>query len=162
MSDEAVPANESIVGEIRTAFREDLSPAERSGLWAWLAFTITFAVVRGITYSIHAHDGPFRNISSGNTHIHHYMWGILILVVVGAVALRGDEKTRSHPLVGILYGIGVALIADEFALLLDLRDVYWANQGRWSVDLAVLVIAVGGSTLAAIPIFRRLRANRAH
>ena len=154
-------ADESILQEIRAAFREELSPAERSVLWAWLAFTVTFAIVRGITYSIHAHDGPFRNISSGNTHIHHYMWGILILIIVGAVAIRGDEKTRSHPLVGIFYGIGVALIVDEFSLLLDLRDVYWVRQGRWSVDLAILIIAVGGACFAAIPVFRRLRRNRA-
>ncbi len=154
-------ADPSILQKIRTAFREDLGPTERSTLWAWLAFTITFGVVRGITYSIHAHDGPFRNLASGNTHIHHYMWGILILIVVGAIAVRGDEKARSHPLVGIFYGIGVALIVDEFSLLLDLRDVYWATAGRWSVDLAILIIAIGGTAFAAIPIFRRLRKNRA-
>lgn len=90
------------------------------------------------------------------------MWGILILVIVGAVALRGDEKTRCHPLAGISYGIGVALIVDEFALLLDLRDVYWAKQGRTSVDIAVGVIAIGGTLLASIPIFQRLRKNRGH
>ncbi|MCU1457264.1 MAG: putative rane protein [Actinomycetia bacterium] len=152
----------SILHEIRVAFREELTPAEKSGLWAWIAFTVTFGIVRGITYSIHAHDGPFRNISAGGTHLHHYVWGILILVVVGAIGLRGEEKARCHPMVGIFYGIGVALIVDEFALLLDLRDVYWAKQGRWSVDLAIGVIAVGGTVFAAIPIFKRLRGNGPH
>jgi hypothetical protein len=81
-------------------------------------------------------------------------------VGVAGVAIRGDDKTRSHPLVGIFYGIGVALIVDEFSLLLDLRDVYWVTQGRWSVDLAILIIAVGGACFAAIPVFRRLRRLR--
>jgi hypothetical protein len=56
----------------------------------------------------------------------------------------------------------MALIVDEFALLLDLRDVYWAKQGRWSVDLAVGLISITSSALAGGPILSRLRRNRAH
>ena len=78
------------------------------------------------------------------------------------ILLAALDGPRQHPLVGIFYGIGVALIVDEFALLLDLRNVYWANAGRWSIDLAVLIIAVGGTLLAATPIFRHLRQSRAH
>jgi hypothetical protein len=54
----------------------------------------------------------------------------------------------------------MALIVDEFALLLDLRDVYWAKQGRWSVDLGIGIIALTGSALAAAPIARRLQRDR--
>jgi hypothetical protein len=45
---------------------------------------------------------------------------------------------------------------DEFALLLDLKDVYWARQGRISVDLAVGAIALAGSYFAALPLLRKL------
>jgi len=48
------------------------------------------------------------------------------------------------------------LIIDEFALLLDLKDVYWARQGRVSVDLGIGAVAVGGTGFAALPVLRRL------
>ncbi|GAA1847574.1 hypothetical protein GCM10009836_29010 [Pseudonocardia ailaonensis] len=126
----------------------------------WLGFTATFAAVRAITYSIRRGIGPFGNLSVGGRHLHHYMWGIGLLAGVGAVAVRGDGRTGSHPAVATAYGTGLALIVDEFALLLDLKDVYWAKEGRVSVDLGVGVVAAGGTGISAIPILRRLRRNR--
>jgi hypothetical protein len=55
---------------------------------------------------------------------------------------------------------GLALVVDEFALLLDLKDVYWARQGRISVDVGVGGIALAGSYFAALPVLRRLRRER--
>jgi len=105
-----------------------MGPKERAALWSWLGFTGTFATVRAITYSIRNGKGPFRNLSVSGEHLHHYMWGIGML----------------------------ALIVDEFALLLDLEDVYWAKQGRISVDLGVGLVAAGGTSISAVPIIRRL------
>ena len=51
----------------------------------------------------------------------------------------------------ITYGSGGALIVDELALLLDLEDVYWAKEGRTSVDAAVAVIAAGATFFAGLP-----------
>ncbi len=142
------------------ALNEDLDPCERSTLASWLAFTATFGAVRGITWSIRAGKGPFGNLSVGGEHLHHYMWGIGLLAGVGAVAVRGSERARTHPAVAISYGTGLALIVDEFALLLDLKDVYWAKQGRISVDLGVGGIAAAGSYFAALPVVRSLRRSR--
>ena len=142
---------------VHRAYREELGPGERSALLSWLAFTGTFAGLRALTYSIRAGKGPFQNISVGGEHLHHYMWGIGILSAVGAVAVRGDERHRRHPGVAVAYGTGNALIVDEFALLLDLRDVYWAKQGRISIDVAIGTIALAGSFFAALPVLRRLR-----
>ena len=144
-------------GDVRRAYREELGPGQRSALLSWLAFAGTFAGLRGLTYSIRAGKGPFRNISVGGEHLHHYMWGIGLLSGVGAVAVRGDERHRLHPAVAVSYGSGLALIVDEFALLLDLKDVYWARQGRVSIDLGVGGIALTGSYFAALPVLRRLR-----
>jgi hypothetical protein len=148
------------VQEIRTAYHDEMGPRERSALWSWIGFTATFAAVRGITYSIRDGRGPFRNLSVGGSHLHHYMWGIAMLSGVGAVAVRGDDETRRHPAVALTYGSGLALIVDEFALLLDLQDVYWAKEGRISVDLGVGLVAAGGCTFSAIPILRRLARDR--
>jgi hypothetical protein len=139
------------------AYYDEMGPAERSALLSWLGFTTTFATVRAITYSIRAGRGPFRNLSVGGEHLHHYMWGIGLVTGVGGIAVRGEESTRRHPVVALCYGIGLALIVDEFALLLDLQDVYWARQGRISVDLGVGLAGLGGTMFAAAPILRRLR-----
>ena len=146
--------------DLNTAFREELDATQRSALLSWLSFSTTFGAVRGITYSIRAGRGPFHNISAGGEHLHHYMWGIGMLAGVGAIAVHGDERTRRHPAVALSYGSGLALIVDEFALLLDLKDVYWAKQGRISVDIAIGGIAAAGSYFAALPVLRRMRRER--
>ncbi|MGH3262714.1 MAG: hypothetical protein ACRDNS_12015, partial [Trebonia sp.] len=136
-----------------------------SALISWLAFTVTFSGVRGITHAIRAGKGPFKNLSVGGEHLHHYMWGIGMLTGVGAVAVRGEEKLRRHPVTALAYGAGLALIVDEFALLLDLKDVYWAKEGRVSVDVGIGGSSLVGSYFAGLPaireVARRRRAERA-
>src|SRR6202167_533560 len=146
----------SLTKDVRRAF-EDLDPRQRSALLSWLAFTTTFGAVRGITYAIKDGRGPFRNLSVGGTHLHHYMWGIGMVSGVGGIAVHGENTRRRHPAVALAYGTGLALIVDEFALLLDLRDVYWAKQGRISVDLGIGASSLAGTYFAALPVFRALR-----
>src|SRR6202050_1962927 len=119
----------SLTKDVRRAF-EDLRPGHRSALLSWLAFTTTFGAVRGITYAIKDGKGPFRNLSVGSAHLHHYMWGIGMVSGVGGIAVHGENARSRHPAVALAYGTGLALIVAEFALLLDLRDVYCAKQGR--------------------------------
>jgi hypothetical protein len=147
----------SLVKDVGRVYHEELDARQRTALLSWLAFTVTFGAVRGITYSIKDGKGPFRNLSVGGEHLHHYMWGIGLLTGVGAVAVHGEEKQRRHPAVAISYGVGLALIVDEFALLLDLKDVYWAKQGRISVDLGVGGSSLAGTYFAALPLLRALR-----
>jgi hypothetical protein len=149
-----------VIPRLGRVVREDLDQDQRSALASWLAFTCTFAAVRGITYSIRAGRGPFRNLSVGGEHLHHYMWGIAMLTGVGAVAVRGTERQRRHPAVALGYGSGLALIVDEFALLLDLKDVYWAQQGRISVDVGIGGISAVGSYFAALPVLRGMHERR--
>jgi hypothetical protein len=146
--------------DLRSAYYTELGPGQRSALLSWLAFTTTFGLVRGVTYSIRAGRGPFRNLSLGGEHLHHYLWGIGLLAGVGAVAVRGEDRHRRHPVVALSYGASLALIVDEFALLLDLRDVYWAKQGRISVDLGIGGSALAGSFLAASPVLRAVARKR--
>jgi hypothetical protein len=146
----------SVVAEFRDAYYSELDGGEQSALIAWLAFAGAWGGVRGITHAIKAGKGPFKNMSVGGEHLHHYMWGIGMITGVGGVAVRGDEKLRRHPMTAVTYGIGLALIVDEFALLLDLQDVYWNKQGRISVDVAVGAISAVGSVFAALPVLRKV------
>jgi hypothetical protein len=146
--------------ELHRAFYSELDPGQRAALLSWLAFAATFGGVRAITWSIRAGKGPFGNLSVGGEHLHHYMWGIGMLAGVGAIAVRGEDRHRRHPAVALSYGGGLALIVDEFALLLDLKDVYWARQGRISVDVGVGAIGIAGSYFAGLPVLRAVRRER--
>ncbi len=146
--------------EVKKAFKQELHPRQQSVVISWLAFSTTFSAARLITWGIKNGKGPFGNVSAGGTHLHHYLWGIAMVSGVGGVALRGEDRLRRHPAVAFVYGAGLALIVDEFALLLDLKDVYWAKQGRWSVDLGVGLSASAGSVLSAKPVLARLAKDR--
>jgi len=127
---------------------------------SWASFAATFGTVRGITYAIKHHIPPFHDIELGSTHLHHYVWGIGMLSGAGGVAVHGDGDLRCHPVVGAIYGAGLALVVDELALLLELRDVYWQRQGRWSFDAGVGVIGTAGVYFAAMPFWHHLLRNQ--
>ena len=111
---------------------------------ASLGFVVTFAIVRGITHMIRAGIGPFHNVTGGSLHIHHLVWGILLLLAVGYLWLieRGTGSNWLSSLTAIAFGVGAALTLDEFALWLNLRDVYWAGAGRESIDAVVVFAAL--------------------
>lgn len=111
---------------------------------ASIGFLLTFGIVRGITYLIRAGIGPFHNVSSGGLHIHHLVWGILILILVGYVWLieQGVGSNWIASVTAILFGVGTALILDEFALWLNLQDVYWTGTGRESIDAVIIFISL--------------------
>lgn len=107
-----------------------------------LAFFITFGIVRFITYSIRYHWLPFLrdNVTKGGLHIHHFVYGIVLLLIVGYLALAFPEQQGKRGIVlSLFYGIAAALTLDEFAVWLNLQDVYWAKQGRESLDAAAIV-----------------------
>jgi len=116
---------------------------------ASVAFLITFAIVRAITLTIRLEIGPLRNVTAGGLHVHHLVWGILLLLVVSYVWLLevGVGSSWIASLTAIAFGVGAALTLDEFALWLNLSDVYWARQGRQSID-AVLIF--GGLLSAGV------------
>jgi hypothetical protein len=105
------------------------------------AFFTTFAGVRLVTHAIRAERGPFRNITPGGRHIHHMTLGIAGLLTVGYLWMQEigiNEERWPSVVTASVFGSGAALTLDEFALWLNLEDVYWAKQGRESIDAVVL------------------------
>ncbi len=134
---------------LATRWLRELSPQRRQAVLAWGAFAVTFGCVRALTHTIRHGHGPSRGgLTLDGEHLHHYNLGILGLAGIGALLMYSREDHRYAPATAIGYGTAGALIVDEAALLLDLQDVYWARQGRSSVDLAVGIIGVGGVALA--------------
>ena len=145
-------------------------------LVATVAFFLTFAIVRLLTHSIRAGRGPFHNVELGDRHIHHLVWGILLLLIVGygwLLQIGTDQRARSRwpgRVMSFVYGVGAALTLDEFALWLNLQDVYWERQGRESIDAVLLFGAllgigiIGGRFVAAVgrEALAPLRAKNSH
>jgi hypothetical protein len=131
-------------GHLLLLYQHRFHSPRREGLFlASLSFCLTFAGVRLLVHAIRANRGPFRNVSGpGGTHIHHLVWGITLLLGTGYAWLAqigtGADRRRWIRSTAALYGAGSALTLDEFALWLNLEDVYWAPQGRESVDAVLL------------------------
>ena len=125
---------------------------------ASLGFLGAFGIIRAITHMIRAGVGPFHNVSNGGLHIHHLVWGILLLLVVGYLWLieAGVGSNWVASVTAIAYGVGAALTLDEFALWLNLQDVYWQGAGRESIDAIVLFGALLSAGIWGGPFLRGL------
>jgi hypothetical protein len=126
-------------------------------VWMLIGFLVTFAVTRGITRRIHAkaaEDSPrpgsqrggLSDIYIGGVHVHHQVWGIILVLVTGLLQFRYSPGAPWAEVLAALFGIGGALTLDEFALWFNLDDVYWSKSGRKSID----AILVGGALGAVL------------
>ena len=133
----------------------DLIPHGRLPLVCCLvAFILTFFVTRTIVRYIRSHADSGaprkwwqpRNIGHGSLHIHHVVIGVILVMVSGLtmVTLAVNGGVPEFTVASIFFGIGAALVLDEFALILHLSDVYWAEDGRTSVDAVFAAVAVAG------------------
>lgn len=132
-----------------------VAPGRVPLMWCLIAFILTFFVTRTIVRYIRSNAGNTgprkwwqpRNISAkGGLHIHHVVIGIVLVMISGVtmVTLAVDGGIGEFTAAAIVFGIGAALVLDEFALILHLEDVYWAEDGRASVDAVFAAVAVAG------------------
>jgi hypothetical protein len=119
---------------------------------ASVSFFLTFAIVRGMVFCILHQIPPFHYIIMNGRHVHHLVPGILLLLGVGYGWLcefgNGSDSSSllASKIMAVLYGVGAALTLDEFALWLNLKDVYFVREGRSSIDAVVLfgsLLAIG-------------------
>ncbi len=115
-----------------------------------LAFLITFVLTR-----LYTRLARIRGWGSGSVHgvhLHHMVVGIVIVLLAGLAAVASGPDTSGHgrDLIGIFFGVGAALLLDEFALSLYLRDVYWSPEGRSSIDASLVAVALALLLLVGI------------
>jgi len=140
-----------------------------AALWLLIGFLVTFAITRSITLKIRARNaaeaanpapvveteepakkGLINDIHIGGVHVHHQVWGILLVLVVGLLEFRYSPGSPWAEILGALFGIGAALALDEFALWLHLEDVYWSEEGQKSIDAVLIAVVVGAALLVGV------------
>jgi hypothetical protein len=117
------------------------------------SFALAFGFIRTSTHVIRSRGtfGPFRDLRVGRRHIHHFVPGIVMAFLAGGASVVSRDE-RWDDWLAIPFGIGAALTLDESALLLQLEDVYWSEEGVVSVQITLAAIAL----LAAIGLGLRL------
>ncbi len=102
----------------------------------FLSFLLTFIITRLYLFFVSRDilDLP-GSVWINGTHIHHFSWGIFILVITGFWALY-DLKPSYHRRLAVVYGLGLGLVFDEFALWLKLNENYYS---RLSYDAVIIV-----------------------
>jgi hypothetical protein len=89
------------------------------------------------------------NLTTGSLHVHHMVFGVVLTAAGGIAGLAAPVHSLAwRSAAAATFGLGMALVFDEFALILHLRDVYWANEGRLSVD--AVFVAAGVTALLVI------------
>ena len=118
-----------------------------------LSFSLAFGFVRASTHIIRTRGafGPFRDLHVGRRHIHHFVPGIVMAFLAGGASVVARNESWDNWL-AIPFGVGAALTLDESALLLQLEDVYWNEEGVVSVQITLAAI----SLLAALGLGLRL------
>ncbi|WP_090603356.1 hypothetical protein [Mycobacterium lentiflavum] len=115
-----------------------------------LTFFVTRTFVRFIRHRV-ASGRPARwwqprNVHVGGVHIHHVAFGVVLVMISGValVTLSVNGQEPENTVSAVFFGIGAALVLDEYALILHLSDVYWEEDGRTSVDAVFAAAAVAG------------------
>jgi hypothetical protein len=121
-----------------------VSRTRENALFNMLAsFTVAFGITRGITWTIRTKGGigPIKDVVVGDRHIHHFLPGGILTLAAGGAAI-GTKGEKLDKYLAFPFGVGVALVLDETALLLELDDVYWTEEGVLSVQIAFAAIAM--------------------
>ncbi len=139
----APPTSAPLHRRIRHHYLYSFQDARRERLFlSSLGFDLGAISARAITHLIRRGVGPFHNLSANGRHLHHLVFGIAGLLGTGYLwLLIADTATEQRPIhrsTAFLYGVGSALTLDEFALWLDLEDVYWTRQGKVSVEALMI------------------------
>jgi hypothetical protein len=130
--------------------------AERTGFVLLGAFLLAFLFIRTSARLIRSPRVPWwpGSVTTGSgLHLHHLVWGIVLLLVTGFLGFAVNPASPWEEILAGGFGIGAGLTLDEFALWIYLRDVYWAEEGRASLDAVVVAASLGGLIVLGIAPF---------
>ena len=136
-------------------FSSAAEPGRECGFLVLLAFMASFLFIRTSARLMRSPRVPWwpGSVEAGGVHIHHLVWGISLLLVSGFAAFVSDLYSPWWQITSVAFGIGAGLTLDEFALWLYLEDVYWAKQGRDSIDAVLVAALLAGLVVVGVQPF---------
>jgi hypothetical protein len=133
--------------ELQTSAALDTAD-QRAGLILLGSMLLSFGFIRFSTRMIRAEVSWWPgNVTPGGLHIHHLVFGIVFIMVAGFLAFVIEPASPWFEILAGLFGVGMGLTLDEFALWLYLEDVYWTDEGRSSVDAVIFAAIIGGGII---------------
>jgi hypothetical protein len=146
------------IATVHSEFQREIVDSGR--LAAFLFFVAllgTFGFIRMSTHMIRAQVSWWPgNVSVGGTHVHHLVWGICAMMIFGYVGVVHQPESPWREIVTVLFAVGMGLTLDEFALWVDLKDVYWEKEGRKSVDAMIIAGCIAGLLLVGLSSWAKL------
>ena len=133
------------------------APKQENALFNLFAsFVISLVASRAIAFGLRDRHrlGPFRNVRLGRRHIHHFVPGIALAFLSGAIAIVTRDEDL-EPKLALLFGAGMGMTMDEAALLLELDDVYWTEEGLLSVQIGAGLVGLLGALAIGLRFLRR-------
>ncbi|MEV4421467.1 hypothetical protein AB0L40_16010 [Patulibacter sp. NPDC049589] len=128
-------------------WREYVQDPGREGIFLVLAaFLGSFLFIRTSARMSRSDRFPWwpGSVVTGGVHLHHLVWGICLMMAGGTLGFALGGQAPWFQVSAVVFGIGVGLTFDEFALWVYLRDVYWAREGRQSIDAVAVTAAFMG------------------
>jgi hypothetical protein len=134
-----------IAASIFTEFWDKLAEHDEQGLFLVLVgFILSFAFIRMSTRLMRSPKVPWwpgSVVSDSGVHLHHLVFGIVTMMIAGALGFSAFGQSPWTEICAFAFGVGAGLTIDEFALWVYLDDVYWAEEGRSSIDATVIAAA---------------------
>jgi hypothetical protein len=151
----AIDAASETAEVARVGFRE--TPARETAMFNLVSSFVTALVAaRGIALVLRTRPsvGPFRNMTLGRRHIHHFIPGLVMVFTSGAAAIVTRDDAL-EPWLAVPFGAGMGLVLDESALLLELDDVYWSEEGVVGVQISLAAASILACMALAARFLRR-------
>ena len=124
------------------------SADQRAGLILLVCMLLSFGFIRFSTRMIRAEVSWWPgNVTPGGLHIHHLVFGIVLMMLSGFISFAVQPFSPWFEIAAGVFGVGMGLTLDEFALWLYLDDVYWSEKGRSSVDAVIFAAIIGGGLI---------------
>jgi hypothetical protein len=136
-------------------FSSAAEPGRECGFLVLLAFIASFLFIRTSARLMRSPRVPWwpGSVEAGGVHVHHLVWGISLVLLSGFAAFVSDLYSPWWQLTSVAFGIGAGLTLDEFALWLYLKDVYWSEEGRDSIDAVVVAALLAGLVVVGVQPF---------
>jgi lysyl-tRNA synthetase class 2 len=153
-----VPGVLTTIASVGSEFQTEIVDTGRLAAFLFfIALLGTFGFIRTSTWMIRKQVSWWPgNVSVGGTHVHHLVWGICAMMIFGYIGVVHQPDSPWREIVTVLFAIGMGLTLDEFALWVELKDVYWEKEGRKSIDAMIIAGCLAGALLVGFSAWVKL------